>query len=85
MQCKDIADAPILRFLAQHPGVWHNWFFGNEHDVRQAMPHGLPDKLVIGKMRMLIRRGLVSGCDCECQGDFEITEKGRYWLALSDA
>ena len=80
-QCKDVPDAPVLRFLAQRPGVWHNWYVGNDKDVRQAMPPGLPDKLVLGKMRMLIRRGLVSGCDCGCRGDFEITPKGQAWLA----
>lgn len=26
MQCKDIPDEPVLRFLAQRPGVWHNWY-----------------------------------------------------------
>lgn len=81
MQCKDIPDAPVLRFLARRPGVWHNWYFGNDKDVRQAMPPNLPDKLVLGKMRVLIRRGLVSGCDCGCRGDFEITPKGQAWLA----
>lgn len=81
MQCKDIPDEPILRLLAMRPGVWHNWYFGNDKDVRQAMPPGLHDKLVLAKMRMLMRRGLVSGCDCGCRGDFEITDKGMHWLA----
>ena len=76
MQCKDIPDEPILRFLAQRPGVWHNWYFGDELDVRQAMPRDLPEKLVLGKMRMLMKRGLVGGCPCGCRGDFEITSKG---------
>ena len=84
MQCKDIPDEPVLRFLAQRPGVWHNCYFGDDRDVRQAMPSGLPDKLVLGKMRMLMRRGLVSGCDCGCRGDFEITPKGQQLLAQAD-
>ena len=78
MQCKDIPSIPILQFLAKNPGEfdWHNWYFGDEKDVHNAMPLGLPDKLVIGKMRQLMKRGLVSGCSCGCRGDFVITQKG---------
>ena len=76
MQCKDIPDRPILELLARNPTHWHNWCFNNEFDVRQAMPKGIPDKLVLAKMRMMIRRGVVDGCDCGCRGDFEITDKG---------
>lgn len=76
MKCKDIADTPILRFLAQRPTTWHNWIFGDEKDVRQAMPANVPNKLVLAKMRMLIRRGLVEGCGCGCRGDFVISDQG---------
>lgn len=41
----------------------------------------VPKRAVLGKMRMLIRRGLVDGCPCGCRGDFEITPKGQAWLA----
>ena len=81
MQCKDIPDEPVLQFLSKRPGEWHNWYSGNEKDVHLAMPQGTPDKLVLGKMRMLMRRGLVTGCDCGCRGDFEITAKGQDWLS----
>jgi hypothetical protein len=80
MQCKDIPDRPILQLLAKNPGVWHNWYFDNDKNVRTAMPVDVPGKLVIGKMRMLMRRGLVDGCDCGCRGDFEITPKGIAYL-----
>lgn len=90
MQCKDIPDEPILRFIIASPG-WKHWYGKNEltldgagdwyaKSVRNAMPEGVPDKLVLGKMRQLIRRGLVDGCDCGCRGDFELTEKGEQWL-----
>ncbi len=82
MQCKDIPDMPILRFLALNPGVWRNWYFGNDKDVHQAMPPDTPDKLVPWKMRMLMRRGLVTGCDCGCRGDFEITENGLAMIGV---
>ena len=76
MKCKDIPDKPILEFLAKRPTEWHTWFPGYEKDVSQAMPKGTPEKLVLAKMCMLIRRGVVSGCGCGCRGDFTITDKG---------
>ena len=81
MQCKDIPDIPILIFLAQRPDEWHNWYFGDEKDVHRCMPAGIPEKLVLAKMRQLIKRGLVDGCDCGCRGDFEISQKGKEFLA----
>lgn len=81
MQCKDIPDLPILEFLNQNPEKWHNWF-GDEYpnSVTHAMPNGIPDKLIIAKMEMLIRRGLADGCTCGCRGDFVITSKGIEYL-----
>ena len=78
MQCKDIPDKPILHFLYERTsgGEWCNWGLGNERDVTAAMPANTPPKLVLAKMRMLIRRGLVTGCTCGCRGDFELTQKG---------
>jgi len=37
-------------------------------------------KTLIAKMKNLIRRGLVDGCDCGCRGDFEITRKGVAYI-----
>jgi hypothetical protein len=81
MQCKDIPDRPILEFLARQdcPATWGEGYFMST--VRDAMPPGTPDRLQRAKMARLIRRGLVGGCDCGCRGDYEITEKGRDWLA----
>jgi hypothetical protein len=84
-QCKDIPDRPILEFLLSHKGKWCNWYFGNELDVHLAMPKNTPDKLVLAKMRMLMRKGFVSGCGCGCRGDFEITDKGvAFWSQRRD-
>jgi hypothetical protein len=82
MQCKDIPDEPILKFLAGPyegwpvPG-WGTWFPGFANSVQNAMPAGVCEKLALAKMRMLIRRGLVGGCGCGCRGDFQITDAGR--------
>jgi hypothetical protein len=82
MQCKDIPDEPILRFVASHGGKWCNWYFGDECDVRRAMPLGFdtPDNLVVAKMARLIQRGLLGGCPCGCRGDYEMTQKGEAYL-----
>ena len=79
MQCKDIPDQPILELLNQNPGEWHGWTKYNEAmpSVLPAFPDGCPEKLLLAKMAMLIRRGVVDGCACGCRGDFVITEKGR--------
>lgn len=92
MQCKDIPDLPILEFLdgdlgsidlgnyiAKHNSA--NWFGDKfENSVTHAMPKGIASKLVLAKMRVLIKRGFVDGCDCGCRGDFRLTEKGRCYL-----
>ena len=87
MQCKDIPDEPVLRFLAVHGGIgctlWRNEDGTpmNARSAIQAMPDGVPWKLANAKMAMLMRRGLVDGCPCGCRGDWELTPAGRAWLA----
>lgn len=89
MQCKDIPDEPILRFLATGKDKydWFNWYFVDadgkpcNKNVRAAMPDWVPPKLALAKMRMLIRRDLVDGCPCGCRGDFVLTDRGRAVLA----
>lgn len=90
-QCKEIPTLPILQFLSDmpenpnHPGVkmTATWYWEPENDyypensVGHAVPEGTVPKLILAKMRMLRRAGLVSGCDCGCRGDFELTDKGR--------
>lgn len=74
MQCKDIPNQPILDFLKVHGGIGCTWFGNCERSVVHAMPHGVPSKLVLAKMKQLIKNGLVEGCTCGCRGDFEIKE-----------
>ena len=83
MQCKDIPDRPILEFISverDDPRL-PCAFLGFENSVANAMPSGVNEKLVLAKMKGLIKRGLVSGCACGCCGDFEITERGKIFLA----
>lgn len=82
LQCKDIPDEIILRFLLSRKGIWCTWFPAkwDNSSVMNAVDSSLPGKLVHAKMKMLMRRGLVTGCPCGCRGDFEITPKGEQWL-----
>lgn len=80
MQAKDIPERPLLEFIANSPR-WCTWVYGYPNSVRNAMPEGTPDKVAIAKMRALIKRGLVDGCCCGCRGDYQITTKGREFIA----
>ena len=73
MQAKDIPEQPILDYIEGWSRRGH-WClnFGEERNVFHAMPPGTPFKVGLAKMRSLIRRGLVQGCDCGCRGDYRI-------------
>ncbi len=81
-QCKDIPELPILEFIYSRGGEWCGWSEYARHDVRQAMPDGTPDGLVLAKMKSLIYRGLIDGCHCGCRGDFrpDLYGKGQKYL-----
>lgn len=84
MQCKDISDEDVLRFLAQHQGKWSTWGAGHGMPtVADAMPAGTPPKLQLAKMRQIMRRGFSGGCDCGCRGDFEITDAGLAHIGVA--
>jgi len=83
MQCKDIPDAPLVRFVAekqQEKGYWVNvWDF-------DGTPYAdLPDNLFRAKMGNLIKKGYLTGCNCGCRGDYELTNKGREFLEWDTA
>lgn len=82
MKCSDIPDVPLLWYIlcVNKSDGWCTWDSHNSRNVKHGMPNDIPAKLVLAKMRMLIRRKLVSGCGCGCRGDFEITEKGKEYL-----
>lgn len=55
IQCKDIPDLPILRFIESHNDQWCFMFSPeiSERSVFLAMPEGTPYKLALAKMRTL--------------------------------
>lgn len=81
MQCKDIPEQPILKFLHSLNGRWACWYSSDdgtpfENSVANAFPPGTPAKLIVAKMGMMIRKGVVDGCSCGCRGDYRLTDKG---------
>ena len=76
LQCKDIPTLPILEHVKKHGGIGCTWYFKDERNVTRAMPPGLPEKLILAKMRNLMIKGLIDGCSCGCRGDYKITEEG---------
>lgn len=82
MQCKNIEERPILEFIKKHGGIGCTRFRVKDcpRSVTHSMPAGVPEKLVLAKLKQLIKRGLVNGCGCGCRGDFEITDKGCEFL-----
>lgn len=81
-QCKNIADLPILKFLAGLSGKAGTLHPDFDNSIRQAFPPDATTRtnLVRAKMRSLIKRGLVKGCACGCRGDFELTDAGREFI-----
>ena len=73
VQCKDIEDGPLVRFVAAkqaEKGMWVNsWDFEPPYSE-------LPDRLFRAKMGKLIAKGYLTGCPCGCRGDYEVTSKG---------
>lgn len=91
MQCKDIPEEPILRFLAGPYdgwdaagwGTWFNYDPMPPNCVLRAMPEGTPEKLALAKMRQMIRKNIIDGCACGCRGDFRLNDKSRAILAAA--
>lgn len=65
---------------------WKSWNGQpSEHSVSHAMPPGAPVKLQLAKMQMLVRRGLVERYTSTPAGDYELTDKGRAYIAARRA
>lgn len=77
MKAADLDTIKILTFLSQHQGKWCTW--GDSKfmpTIESVIPQGTPYKIQLAKMKKLMKQGLVTGCDCGCRGDYEITNLG---------
>jgi hypothetical protein len=83
MQCKDIPDVPLVRFIAEKQREKNLWV--NTWDFDETPYANLPDNLLRAKMGQLIKRGLITGCNCGCRGDYEITIKGLLFISENAA
>lgn len=82
VQAKHIPTDAILAMLANEE--YEYGLGAHLREVSALFDDRFPWKVVLAKMRGLIKRGLVSGCDCGCRGDFEITAAGRRALAHTE-
>lgn len=72
----------ILYFLAFHEGKWCTWGPAiNGWSVQGCLPVGTSEKAQLRFMQTLQKKGLVSGCDCGCRGDYTVTTEGLDFLA----
>lgn len=73
---KDIPDIDFLiavDYICDRKGYWVN-------RIELAEFLDVKPKIVLAKAHKLIKRKLLSGCDCGCRGDFEVTSKGKLLL-----
>lgn len=70
----DLDDVDVLRTVQALCSERGMWAATNIVADRYAP---VPPKVVAAKLSRLLKRGLLSGCDCGCRGDWELTAEGR--------
>lgn len=77
MQCKDIPDDVFLCALRRTPGTSSgSWRMRWEVQAAlEAVTGPIPENLFLAKVRRLMARGLLGGCDCGCRGDYHLPEE----------
>lgn len=78
MKAADLRDSDVLLAVwelgGKDPGEFAKAF---TWDIAKRFP-GVPEKVVVAKLKALKRRGLVDGCTCGCRGDFTLVDlRGR--------
>lgn len=72
MKAADITDAAMIQAVRDHQ---RGPVGAALRDVEEAFP-GVPNRVVLAKLRILLRRKLIDGCGCGCRGDFRVTAAG---------
>lgn len=76
MQCKDIPDSVFLGAVRRVRNPYGDATFGDlQDDLEEAHGYPIHERLVLAKARRLIRRGVLRGCACGCQGAFRIPDE----------
>jgi hypothetical protein len=81
MQCKDIPDAPLVRFVAEKQASTGHWVCVWDLEPPYS---DLPGNLFRAKMGKLINKGYLTGCNCGCRGDYEVTPKGLAYIEATE-
>lgn len=66
----------VLRFLIDYIGHWCTHGEGYSMPTIQTVLPQLNKKEQISIMRNLLNKRLITGCDCGCRGDWEISREG---------
>lgn len=82
MKAADLDDRAVLRVVEASCLARNSWT--NTTVVAEAFPDA-PFKVVAAKLSKLLRRKFVTGCDCGCRGDWELTEAGREFAGVDRA
>lgn len=76
LQCKDVPDQPIIDWIAKQD-KWTTHFLGS--DGKPISDWSIPLEILPGnenfrlaKLRSMMKKRLIKGCDCGCRGDWEI-------------
>ena len=66
---KDVDSGQVVQAIAtiQAEGYW-----ANRRDLEAFFP-GVPERVLLAKLRRLLRAGEIDGCGCGCRGDFTVT------------
>ncbi len=82
MKASDLSDVEVLHIVeatCARKGYW-----ANTTEVAVCFPD-VPSKVVAAKLSQLLKRDLISGCDCGCRGDWELLQAGRELAGIAAA
>lgn len=80
--CQMCPDPPVP-WKKSHTSVYDTFPHWVNRSYLECLMPIFPPEVILSKARSLIARGLMTGCDCGCRGDFELTDSGRQ--AIRDA
>lgn len=67
---KDVDDEGVIQAVATIQALRH---WASRWDIGTFFP-GVPEKVMLAKLRRLKRAGKLDGCSCGCRGDFVVLD-----------